>query len=302
MARREERRELLRAGGPSVYLHPVRCWPLATIFGMVLFVAACNAASRSQPSQVGKDGGGIAEGTGGVGGRGGAGDAMDAGQATDGRRDVLGESMSPDAGVGSPDASGHVERGKADSAMPNGADGGPSAFSFDAGPITECTEASLDRFQTWRAHANVASGGGPNLLVKRGERYVARMRFPGGVWSEVVVDIANASNVPVDLSASAGFSITYSATANLWMQLRGSVQPHGGDQHVVLLPATGGGVETRTYAFSPDAWTFQPNLGKPTVALAAVLKSALFFDIVGNTANTVEISGLRLAGYSPPCR
>jgi hypothetical protein len=161
---------------------------------------------------------------------------------------------------------------------------------------------SLDRFQRWVAHANIA-GAVPtsSLLVRDGERYVARMRFPGGVWSEVVVDLANAPNTHVDLSASAGLAITYSATADLWMQIRGTVQPHGGDQHVVRLPATGGARQTQTFAFTTEAWTFHPSLGRPRVTLESVLKSALFFDIVGNTANTIEVTGLRIAGYQPPC-
>ena len=35
---------------------------------------------------------------------------------------------------------------------------------------------------------------------------------------------------------------------------------------------------------------------------AEVLKSAVIFDFVGNVANTIEVSGLRIAGYLPPCR
>ena len=156
--------------------------------------------------------------------------------------------------------------------------------------------------QQWLAHAFVGAGNRSSLLSMEGGRYVAKGQFPGGNWSEIVVLIGNAESAAVDLSKSKGFEITYSATAPLWMQMRGNVKLHGGDQHVVALPATGGMTVTKFVPFEPAAWTFAPGLGKPTHALADVVKSASFFDIVGNAANTVKFSGLRFDGYVPPCR
>ena len=166
----------------------------------------------------------------------------------------------------------------------------------------ECPPPSLDRLQHWTAHANTTPGSG-NLLVKDGDRYVAKVTFPGGgTWSEVVVPVNNNETIPGDLSKSAGFTITYSATADFWGQLRGTVQAHGGDQNVVKLPSTGGNMSTLSFRFVQDDWTFVPGLGKPTVTLASVLPSAVFFDFVGNTANTIAFYGLRFDNYLPTCR
>lgn len=173
---------------------------------------------------------------------------------------------------------------------------------YGTGPITECSTPSLDRLQQWTAHANTTPGSG-NLLVKEGARYVAKVSFPGGgAWSEVVVPVNNNETIPGDLSKSAGFTITYSATAEFWGQLRGTVQAHGGDQNVVRLPATAGNMSTLSFRFVQDDWTFVPGLGKPTVTLASVLPSAVFFDFVGNTANTIAFYDLRFDNYLPQCR
>jgi hypothetical protein len=131
---------------------------------------------------------------------------------------------------------------------------------------------------------------------------VAKVSFPGGTWSEVVVPVNNDESIPGDLSKSAGFTITYSATSDFWAQLRGMVQPHGGDQNVVKLPATGGNMSTLSFRFVQADWTYVPALGKPTVTLASVLPTALFFDFAGNTANAVTFYGLRFDNYLPQCR
>ena len=173
---------------------------------------------------------------------------------------------------------------------------------FGLVPITECAAPSLDRLQRWTAHANTTPSSG-NLLVPEGGHYVARVSFPGGgLWSEVVVPVNNDKSIPGDLNQSAGFTITYSATADFWAELRGTVQPHGGNQNAVKLPATAGSVSTLSFRFVQADWTFVPALGRPTVTLASVLPSALFFDFVGNTPNTVAFYGLRFDNYLPECR
>jgi hypothetical protein len=165
----------------------------------------------------------------------------------------------------------------------------------------ECATPSIGRLQQWTAHANTIPATG-SLLVKQGERFVAKVRFMGGVWSEVVMPPSNSLATVADLSKSAGFTITYSASADLWVQVRGSVQPHGGDQHVVRLPATAGKSETLSVRFSPDQWTFLPALGKPRVALSDVLKSVTILNFVGNTANDVTFHDLRFDNHLPMCR
>src|SRR5262249_16858710 len=159
--------------------------------------------------------------------------------------------------------------------------------------MRECPAPTLDRLQQWTAHANTTPSSG-DLLVQEEGHYVARVTFPGGgLWSEVVVPINNDKTIPGDLSHSAGFTIIYSATTDLWAELRGTVQPHGGNQNVVKLAATNGNRSTLSFRFVQDDWTFVPALGRPKVTLASVLPSALFFDFVGNTANTVVFYGLR---------
>jgi len=168
--------------------------------------------------------------------------------------------------------------------------------------MRECPAPTLDRLQQWTAHANTTPSSG-NLLVQEGDHYVARVTFPGGgLWSEVVVPINNDKTIAGDVSHSAGFTIVYSATADLWAELRGTVQPHGGDQNVVKLPATAGNMSTLSFRFVQSDWTFVPALGRPKVTLASVLPSALFFDFVGNTPNTVVFYGLRFDNYLPECR
>jgi len=178
-----------------------------------------------------------------------------------------------------------------------------SSAPRDVAPLVECPGGSLDRFQKWLAHALVTGAAADSsILVTEGNRQVARASFPGGDWSEVVVLLGNAANASIDLSMSAGFDITYGATADLFIELRGTVQLHGGDQHAIKLPATGGTTVTKHVPLDPAAWTFIDTLGKPTVAFADVVRTANMFDIVGDTANVVSFSGLRFDNYVPVCQ
>jgi hypothetical protein len=143
-----------------------------------------------------------------------------------------------------------------------------------------------------------------SILVAEGNHQIARATFTGGGanWSEVVVLLGNAVDAAIDLGKSAGFTITYSATADFFIEMRGTVQLHGGDQHSVKLAATGGMTVSLFVPFDPAAWSFVPGLGSPTVAFADVLRTANMFDIVGNSANEVSFSGLRFDNYLPACR
>jgi hypothetical protein len=170
-------------------------------------------------------------------------------------------------------------------------------------PLTECPGASLDRLQRWLAHAFVSGAAqGTSLLVQQGGRYVAKARLTGGGsnYSEVVVHLGNQAGAAVDLSKVPGFTITYSSTADLWIELRGTVLLHGGDQWAVKLPSSGGQMTTKDISLEAAAWG--RIFGPPPVAFAEVLKTASMFDIVGNAANDVTFAGLRFDGYVPQCR
>jgi hypothetical protein len=181
-----------------------------------------------------------------------------------------------------------------------GSAGAPSPpGGFGSGMLTECATPSLGRFQDWRAHAFSVPAAG-SLLVKEGDRYVMKVKFTGANWGEAVLNLGN-GGVAVDLSKSAGFTVTYTASTDVGIQIRGNVQPHGGDQHVAVLPASAA-PKTLSFRFVPEDWTFLPGLGRPSVALADVIKSALIFDIVSRTANDVTISSLRFDNYVPTCR
>jgi hypothetical protein len=197
--------------------------------------------------------------------------------------------------------------GKGAQADAGGPDHAPAlpAEGFGAGPLIECAAApSVGRLQLWTAHGNVVPGPPANLLVKVGDRQVAKARFTAVAqpsWSEAVVFLTNAAEASKDLRTSAGFTITYSAVADLWVQLRGTVQRDGGDQHVALLPATRGAVAKHSIRFAPQDWTFLPGLGKPRQPFAEVLRTAVLFNFLGQT-NDVVIHDLRFDNYVPACQ
>ena len=217
----------------------------------------------------------------------------------------MGGAPSADAGR-PPDGNGPPSVDASSDMKPSVTDAGPSAGdpAFQLPPITECPGPSMDRLQKWLAHAFVM--GVPNfqessLLVSEGNRYVAKATLTGGGanYSEIVVLLGN-DRSGVDLTRSAGFVITYSATADQWIELRGTVKPDGGDQWVVKLPGTGGQMMSKTFSFEASSWTTL--FGQPPVRYPDVLRTAFMFDIVGNAPNTVTFYGLRFDGYVPTCR
>jgi hypothetical protein len=247
----------------------------------------------------GTAGSGGSTGSGGMSGTDGATRTPDGGGIADGR-----PAPSPDGGA-RPDAGARPDRGG-----PSTPDSGtatppipPEGFGE---MLTECNTPSIDRFQFWTAHANTVPAPGGNILVNEAGQFVAKVRFTGADWGELVLAIANmpgrADSLPgIDLSNSAGLTITYSATALLYVQIRGAVQRERGDQHHVLLPATGGETKSLSFRFLPEDWRFAP-LGPPRVTLPDVLKSVVIFNFVGRTANDIVIHGLRLDRYAPACR
>jgi hypothetical protein len=209
------------------------------------------------------------------------------------------------AGNGSAGSGGAGGGGGSGGIGPVAPDGGaPADMGSSLPPLSECTSApSLDRLEDW-----LASGEGTttpatgNTLVKEGAGYVARVQYVGAGWHVApVVWLQNAFAAQVDLSTSRGFTLTYAASADFYVQLRPAAQWSGGDKWLVKIPSTGGQTQTRSWTFAAADWTSLPALGTPTYSLADALKDARGLVFVGDTANTLAFYGLRIDGLSPPC-
>jgi hypothetical protein len=202
---------------------------------------------------------------------------------------------SPDADLAAPDAA------------PGSPDAGPPASgSPDAAPPTPLTECpgkpSIDRLEAW-----LASGEGltepatGSLLVAEGDHYVARVRLVGNEWHVVVVWMGNQFEAQEDFSQAASFTLTYSATDDLYVQLRPGSHWSGGDKYVTAIPSTSGQVVTRTFSFAASAWTTLPELGVPSYPYADALREVRGLVFVGETPNDLAFYGLRVDGFTPPC-
>jgi hypothetical protein len=143
---------------------------------------------------------------------------------------------------------------------------------------------------------------GGSLLVKEGDRYVAREEFLGAGWHVLEVLIGNVYEAQADLSKSSGFTLTYSSTADLWVQLRPASHYSGGDKWVTKIPSTGGQMKQETFPFTPASWTTIAELGTPKYTFASALKEARGLLFVGKTPNVIAFWGLRIDGYVPMCR
>ncbi|GLZ35236.1 hypothetical protein Lesp02_74230 [Lentzea sp. NBRC 105346] len=178
---------------------------------------------------------------------------------------------------------------------------GPGAMAT-AAPGCECDTPSIDRLQQW-----LASGEGTtvpatgSLLVREGPKYAAKVTFLNAEWHVVVVWLGNKFEAQADLSKSRGFWMTYSATDDLYVQLRPASHWSGGNKWLTKVPSTGGKIVHRWFSFAPDKWTTLPELGKPDYSLASALTEARGLVFVGKTANRIEFRGLRIDGYRPPC-
>lgn len=254
--------------------------------------------------------GGAPGGSGGTSSVGGGGASGSAGAGLGGSSGAVGGSGGAGAGSGQ---GGAGASGESDGGMVDATQGG-QAGDGDAGdaspsqpvpppPITECSGPSLDRLQKWLAHALVGNAApGSSLLVADGGGYVARWKTSGGGgnWSEVVVLIGNEPNAGVDLGKNDGFVATYSATADIWIQLRGTVHLHTGDQYAFRLPSTAGQRVSMNVPFAASAW--KSVFGPPPVPFADVLRTANKFDIISNAPSDVTFFGLRFEKYLPDCR
>ena len=183
-----------------------------------------------------------------------------------------------------------------------GASSGGSGGSAGLPPLQECTsQASVDRLTQWTASGEgttVPATG--SILVKDGADYVGKVELVGGGWHVIPVLIANKFDVSADLSKSAGITLTYSATAELHVQLRSKSHWSGGDQYATTIPSTNGKVETHFFSFAAAGW--KSLFGAPVLSYADTLKEGMGLVFVGDGQNTVVFSGLRIDGYTPPCQ
>jgi hypothetical protein len=167
----------------------------------------------------------------------------------------------------------------------------------------ECRTPSIDRLQQWLASGEGATvpATGSLLVPTRGHDHAARVSFLNAEWHVVVVWLGNQFEAQADLSKSAGFWLTYSATEDLYVQLRPASHWSGGDKWLTLVPATRGRTVTRFFSFKPSAWTTLPELGTPAYSFDSAIREARGLVFVGKTANELEFRGLKVHGYRPPC-
>jgi hypothetical protein len=199
-----------------------------------------------------------------------------------------GGSASPDAAVVKADT------GVAPSDAATGADADP--------PLMECPKPSIDRITAWNATGEgTTKPMSGSLLVKEGDHYIARQEFVGGGWHVLEVFIANAYGAMADLSKSASFTLTYSSTNDLWLQMRAANHYSGGAQWVTKIPSTGGQMMKQTFSLDASQWT-TIELGKPSWPYEEARKAACGFVFVGDKPNIITFRGLRIDGYVPMCR
>ena len=144
-----------------------------------------------------------------------------------------------------------------------------------------------------------ADGG--SLLVKEGDHYVAREEFLGAGWHVLEVLIGNVYEAQADLSKSSGFTLTYSSTADLWVQLpRLALQRRRQVGH--QNPFDGRPDEAGDLPVHARQLDHDRRAGTPNYTFASALKEARGLLFVGKTPNVIAFWGMRIDGYVPMCR
>jgi hypothetical protein len=182
-----------------------------------------------------------------------------------------------------------------------GATGGSGGAIMERPPVEECMGTpSVDRFTQW-----IASGEGTtvpakgSIVVMEGGDHVAKVELVGPGWHVIPVYIKNKFGEALDLSTSSGIRLTYSATAELHVQLRSKSHWSGGQQYATTIPSTNGQKETRFFSFAEAGW--KSLFGPPVLSYADTLKEGMGLVFVGDGPNLVTFYGLRIDGYTPPC-
>jgi hypothetical protein len=183
---------------------------------------------------------------------------------------------------------------------------GPVQGDGGAAALQECPRPSVSRITMWQATGEgTTTPMTGTLLVREGDHYVAREEFlpnaGGDPWHVLEILIGNVFDFSVDLTSSSGFTMTYSSTGDLLMQMRPAAHWDGGAQWVTRIPSTGGTTRRATFPFAADQWIVS-NLGRPSWTYASALADVRGLLLVGDTTNTIVISELRIDGYTPVCR
>lgn len=184
---------------------------------------------------------------------------------------------------------------------PNDVADGGSGGSGALAKLEECANRpSVGRFTGW-----IASGEGDtvpaqgSILTQEAGGYVAKVQMVGAGWHVIPVYIKNKFGDAQDLTGSSGITLTYSATAELHVQLRPKSHWDGGQQYATTIPSTGGKKETRFFSFAEAGW--KSLFGPPAVSFADTLKEGMGLVFVGNGENQVVFYGMRIDGYTPTC-
>jgi hypothetical protein len=166
-----------------------------------------------------------------------------------------------------------------------------------------CLEPAIDGYQLWLASGEGATKPARgSILIPEGDHLVARVSFLAYGWHVLPVHLANDPDAGmVDLTKSSGFTLTYSAAADFYVQLRSMSHWDGGSQYVTKIPGTGGQLMTKTFSFAKADWTVIANLGVPGYPYETVLPEARALVFIGNGANELVFTSLHVDGYSPPC-
>jgi hypothetical protein len=246
-----------------------------------------SGGNASSGGTSGSSGSGGASGSGGSSGGGGSGGATPATGGTGGAPDAA----TPADSAGTGGAGGKDAGGSADGALP---------------PLTECTVPSIDRISNFHSTAEgttIPMTEDGTLLVKEGNRYVAKEKFLKNEWHVLEIIITKGYNTtPVaDLSASKGIWLTYNTTGELWFQMRSKSHWNGGAHWTAPVPSSNGQTVTNFIPFGAANWKERPGLGAPDQSYDSTIKEVQGLMLIGMVPNDITISGMRIDGYEPPC-
>ncbi len=274
----------------------IKASALSVLLGGLACLTGCQGEPASPAGAGSTNGGGGAVASGGSGGGAGMAQVGGSSSAGNGGQAVAG------ANTGGAAAGGVSAGGVGGAGAGGGGGGGAGGGTGGLPPLQECNATpSVDRLTSWSAtnEGTMVPASG-SILVKDGADFVGKVEFVGGGWHVLPVLIANKFDVSADLSKAASFTLTYSATAELHVQLRSKSHWNGGDQYATTIPSTGGKQETHVFSFAEAGW--KSLFGTPTLSYADTLKEGMGLVFVGDGANTVVFYGLRIDGYTPPCQ
>jgi hypothetical protein len=285
---------------------------------LVALLAACNPPPPTEGGAGGSGGavaatggaGGSVNATGGSGGRGSdlasggsSGSSASGGSSGGGSS---GSGGTANTGGSSAAGTGGTNAGTGGTNGGTGGSAGTDASASDTGapdaPAVTCAKANLDGFTSWLATNEgkmIPSSG--SILVRDGAGWVGNVEFVGAEWHVLEILVGNTFNTQRDFSMSKGFTLTYAATTDIYIQARPANAYSGGAKHVIKLPSTNGAKTTTFFSFAPDAWTTIGELGRPNYPLGDALKQLRAFVVVGKTPNKISFYGLTVDGYRPTC-